>query len=374
MYYNKFMEALIFGGAFDPLHSEHVNILLNSIKQIKFSGKTIIVPTFVPPHKSKAVIDFETRVKLIDETLKDKGIDYEISDIEFLRGDDNYASEILECFAKDYDKLYYLIGGDSLMTLESWHNPKKIMDIATILVCGRTGYDGIDDKIEYLKKKYGADIIRIDYDGKPMSSTLLRTRLMLGLDTDVPQIEKVKPYFNQLHEILTKLKSMQTEDLFLHSRAVAYRAVELNHIHRLGLDPYKCLIAGLLHDNAKQRLSLDGFSVPDDAIGTPVLHQFLGALKAERDFGISDKEILSAIKYHTTGKADMSVLEKLIYSADMLSEDRPDIERLLQVMKNDFEIGFKACLSSSYFYVLSKKKGMYGLTKEAFEFYIQNKE
>ncbi|MGN0796079.1 MAG: bis(5'-nucleosyl)-tetraphosphatase (symmetrical) YqeK [Christensenellales bacterium] len=366
------MEALIFGGAFDPLHSEHVNILINSIKNLGFKGKTIIVPTFLPPHKSKAVIDFETRVKLIDETLKGVGIDYEISDIEFRRGDDNYASEILECFKKEYDKLYYLIGGDSLLTLESWHNPEKVMSLATLLVCDRTGYSGIDEKIEYFRKKYNADIIKTDYEGKAVSSTLLRTRLMLGLDTDVPMIEKVKPYFNQLGEVLDKLKGMQTDDLFLHSRAVAYRAVELNRLHGLNLDPYKCLMAGLLHDNAKQRLSLDGFDVPQDAIGTPVLHQFLGALKAERDFGIRDKEILSSIKYHTTGKAEMTTLEKLIYSADMLSEDRPDIERLLQVMKNDFEIGFKACLSSSYFYVLSKKKGMYPLTQEAFEFYIMN--
>ena len=67
----------------------------------------------------------------------------------------------------------------------------------------------------------------------------------------------------------------------------------------------------------------------------------------------------------------MTTLEKLIYSADMLSEDRFDIERLLQVMRNDFEIGFKACLSSSYFYVLSKKKGMYHLTQEAFDYYIR---
>ena len=364
------MEALIFGGAFDPPHSEHINILLSAVKELDFTGKIIIVPTFLPPHKSKATIDFDTRVKLIDKALKGYGLDYEISDIERRRGDENYASEILSIFKKEYDKIYYLIGGDSLINLESWHMPQKVMEVATLVVCGRQGYLGLDEKIEYFKKQYGADIIKIGYEGKAVSSTLIRTRLMLRLSS--PKVPyDVAATFNQLDEILEKLKSMQTEDLFYHSRAVAFRAVELNTIHNLGLDPYKCLMAGLLHDNAKQRLSLDGFTVPSDAVGTPVLHQFLGALKAERDFDIQDKEILSSINYHTTGKANMTTLEKLIYSADMLSEDRFDIERLLQVMRNDFEIGFKACLSSSYFYVLSKKKGMYHLTQEAFDYYIR---
>ena len=114
------MEALIFGGAFDPPHSEHVNILLSAVKELDFKGKIVIVPTFLPPHKSKSTIDFDTRVKLIDNALKGYGLNYEISDIERRRGDENYASEILSIFKKEYDKIYYLIGGDSLINLESW--------------------------------------------------------------------------------------------------------------------------------------------------------------------------------------------------------------------------------------------------------------
>lgn len=372
MYYNLSMKTLIFGGAFDPPHREHLNILLEASKAVNFD-RVVIVPTFNPPHKEDSVIDFDTRVALIDKLFKKSGINYAVDDIEKQRGDGNYAVEVVSALKEKYGgELYYLIGGDSLVNIETWHKPELLFPLVTLVVCGRDGYFGLDEKIEYLKNKYGAKIIKINYVGSGISSTLVRLRLNLGLSVDVEGLELIKDKFNKYDGILKQLKSYQSDDLYFHSRAVAYRAVEIARHHRLNIDLNKAFLAGLLHDNAKQRLSLDGFDVPSDAVGSPVLHQFLGSLKAERDFGIEDIDILSAINYHTTGKADMTTLEKLIYCADMLSEDRPCIENLLKVIMTDFEIGFRSCLASSYFYVLSKRRGMYPLTQQAFDYYIKN--
>lgn len=372
MYYTLYMKTLIFGGAFDPPHREHLNILLEASKAVNFD-RVVIVPTFNPPHKDDSVIDFDTRVLLIDKLFKKSGINYIVDDIEKRRGDSNYAVEVVAALKEKYaGELYYLIGGDSLVNIETWHKPELLFPLVTLIVCGRDGYFGLDEKIEYLKNKYGAKIIKINYVGSGISSTLVRLRLNLGLSVDVEGLELIKDKFNKYDGILKQLKSYQSDDLYFHSRAVAYRAVEIARHHRLNIDLNKAFLAGLLHDNAKQRLSLDGFDVPSDAVGSPVLHQFLGSLKAERDFGIEDIDILSAINYHTTGKADMTTLEKLIYCADMLSEDRPCIENLLKVIMTDFEIGFRSCLASSYFYVLSKKRGMYPLTQQAFDYYIKN--
>lgn len=372
MYYNLSMKTLIFGGAFDPPHREHLNILLEASKAVNFD-RVVIVPTFNPPHKDDSVIDFDTRVLLIDKLFKKSGINYIVDDIEKRRGDSNYAVEVVAALKEKYaGELYYLIGGDSLINIETWHKPELLFLLATLVVCGREGYVGLDQKIDYLQNKYGAKIIKINYIGSEISSSLLRLRLNLKLGADVDGIELIKDKFNKYDSVLNQLKSYQSDDLYFHSRAVAYRAVEIARHHRLNIDLNKAFLAGLLHDNAKQRLSLDGFDVPSDAVGSPVLHQFLGSLKAERDFGIEDIDILSAINYHTTGKADMTTLEKLIYCADMLSEDRPCIENLLKVIMTDFEIGFRSCLASSYFYVLSKKRGMYPLTQQAFDYYIKN--
>ena len=372
MYYNLSMKTLIFGGAFDPPHREHLNILLEASKAVNFD-RVIIVPTFNPPHKEDSVIDFDTRVALIDKLFKKSGINYAVDDIEKQRGDGNYAVEVVSALKEKYGgELYYLIGGDSLVNIETWHKPELLFPLVTLVVCGRDGYFGLDEKIEYLKNKYGAKIIKINYVGSGISSTLVRLRLNLGLSVDVEGLELIKDKFNKYDGILKQLKSYQSDDLYFHSRAVAYRAVEIARHHRLNIDLNKAFLAGLLHDNAKQRLSLDGFIVPSDAVGSPVLHQFLGSVKAKRDFKIEDSEILSAINYHTTGRANMTTLEKLVYCADMLSEDRPCIENLLKVIMTDFEIGFRSCLASSYFYVLSKKRGMYPLTQQAFDYYIKD--
>ena len=372
MYYNLSMKTLIFGGAFDPPHREHLNILLEASKAVNFD-RVVIVPTFNPPHKEDSVIDFDTRVALIDKLFKKSGINYAVDDIEKQRGDGNYAVEVVSALKEKYGgELYYLIGGDSLVNIETWHKPELLFPLVTLVVCGRDGYFGLDEKIEYLKNKYGAKIIKINYVGSGISSTLVRLRLNLGLSVDVEGLELIKDKFNKYDGILKQLKSYQSDDLYLHSRAVAYRAVEIARHHRLNIDLNKVFLAGLLHDNAKQRLSLDGFIVPSDAVGSPVLHQFLGSVKAKRDFKIEDSEILSAINYHTTGRANMTTLEKLVYCADMLSEDRPCIENLLKVIMTDFEIGFRSCLASSYFYVLSKKRGMYPLTQQAFDYYIKD--
>ena len=372
MYYNLSMKTLIFGGAFDPPHREHLNILLEASKAVNFD-RVVIVPTFNPPHKEDSVIDFDTRVALIDKLFKKSGINYAVDDIEKQRGDGNYAVEVVSALKEKYGgELYYLIGGDSLVNIETWHKPELLFPLVTLVVCGREGYVGLDEKIEYLKNKYGAKIIKINYVGSGISSTLVRLRLNLGLSVDVEGLELIKDKFNKYDGILKQLKSYQSDDLYFHSRAVAYRAVEIARHHRLNIDLNKAFLAGLLHDNAKQRLSLDGFIVPSDAVGSPVLHQFLGSVKAKRDFKIEDSEILSAINYHTTGRANMTTLEKLVYCADMLSEDRPCIENLLKVIMTDFEIGFRSCLASSYFYVLSKKRGMYPLTQQAFDYYIKD--
>ena len=372
MYYNLSMKTLIFGGAFDPPHREHLNILLEASKAVNFD-RVVIVPTFNPPHKDDSVIDFDTRVALIDKLFKKSSINYAVDDIEKQRGDGNYAVEVVSALKEKYGgELYYLIGGDSLVNIETWHKPELLFPLVTLVVCGRDGYFGLDEKIEYLKNKYGAKIIKINYVGSGISSTLVRLRLNLGLSVDVEGLELIKDKFNKYDGILKQLKSYQSDDLYLHSRAVAYRAVEIAKRHGLDVDTCKAFLAGLLHDNAKQRLSLDGFIVPSDAVGSPVLHQFLGSVKAKRDFKIEDSEILSAINYHTTGRANMTTLEKLVYCADMLSEDRPCIENLLKVIMTDFEIGFRSCLASSYFYVLSKKRGMYPLTQQAFDYYIKD--
>ncbi len=130
-------------------------------------------------------------------------------------------------------------------------------------------------------------------------------------------------------EFTERLKNTLPEKRYRHSLGVADEAVRLSKIY--GADTEKAYVAGLLHDCAK------GFSHEKQAelceeLGVqldeatrmcpPVIHGFLGVEIAKRDYGISDEEILNAIKYHTVGNAGMSLLEKIIYIADMTEVNR----------------------------------------------------
>lgn len=130
-------------------------------------------------------------------------------------------------------------------------------------------------------------------------------------------------------EIKEKLKDCLKPDRYRHVLGVAAEAKRLAELY--GADEDKAYTAGLLHDCAKgfsideQKELCAELSVPlDDAMlqCPAVIHGFLGAELARERYGIADTEIINAIKYHTVGRAGMSLLEKIVYIADMTEKNR----------------------------------------------------
>lgn len=104
------------------------------------------------------------------------------------------------------------------------------------------------------------------------------------------------------------------------------------------------LLAGLLHDVGKMYDKTElpktiKNAIPKDSIGTPVQHQFVSAEIVKNDFHISDEDVLNAIRFHTTGRENMSQFEKLIYVSDLISYERnfQGVESLRKAVYNDFE-------------------------------------
>lgn len=130
-------------------------------------------------------------------------------------------------------------------------------------------------------------------------------------------------------EIKKKLKDSIPEKRYIHSLGVADEAKRLAALY--GVNEDKAYLAGLLHDCAKG-IPTDKQIETCDSLGVeldewtrkcpPVVHGFLGAEIAKTDYGISDSEILNAIKYHTVGGSGMTMLDKLIYIADMTEINR----------------------------------------------------
>lgn len=151
-----------------------------------------------------------------------------------------------------------------------------------------------------------------------------------------------------------QLKKRLTPKRYYHSLCVMEEAVRL--ADQLGVPREKAKLAGLLHDITKntpdeEQLSLlDRYGVPmtDIERNTPKLyHAMSGALLLEKELGIRDREVLDAIRYHTTGRANMSLLEQTLYLADFVSADRDyeGVEELRKTAHTDFAAAMTVALS-----------------------------
>ena len=200
--------------------------------------------------------------------------------------------------------------------------------------------------------------------------------------------EKVEEYIqeNGLFSIdnATAALALEKPTRVQHSLRVAELAA--SRAYRLKIPECKAVEAALFHDCAKNLTAdspwLDGFEMPREWGEVPeaVAHQFQGGYVAER-LGVTDTDVLNAVRYHTSARPNMSELEKLIFLADMLEEERcyDGVEELRRLFwKGD---GLDECLEEALFQTLEflKRKGgaIYALTQAAYDFYADknaNKE
>lgn len=136
-------------------------------------------------------------------------------------------------------------------------------------------------------------------------------------------------------EIKTVLKNRMNEHRYEHSLNVAKRAAFL--AEKYGADAEKARFAGLIHDICKgipqeEQLAIiekEGIALDEDTKKSPALwHSIAGAIYCEHELCVTDKDVLNAVRYHTSGRGNMSILEKVVYMADLTSAERnyPDAE------------------------------------------------
>lgn len=185
---------------------------------------------------------------------------------------------------------------------------------------------------------------------------------------------------NNIKEIQNKLLNDIGKKRFEHSLRVAETAKKLAEIY--GVDVKKAYLAGLIHDCAKyneevyiKKYNIDFSIYPVSSIKDPVLHSFLGAEVAKKVYNIYDRDVLKAIEYHTTGRPDMSDLEKIIFIADAIEPAR-DFEGIEKIRKLAFENLNKAMLNlldSNIIFLIGKKALINPLSFEARNYLIEEK-
>lgn len=376
-------KTIVFGGSFDPVHVEHTNILKAAVREL-CADKVIVVPTKNPPHKSASKTPFSDRAEMARIAFSQVSANVIVDDIENRNDGVNYSSDNLPVLEKKYGKFASVIGGDSLLALESWHEPEFIVRNFEIAVFDREGYQSAKDKAAELNEKWNGKIRILEHVGKEVDSHTIRDRLMLkadvsGLDENVERYIKSRNLYSEFFPYVDKAATYLDAKRLVHSKNTALVALSLNRNFCPKIDEDKLLLAGLLHDVGKMydKTELPNNIknvIPKDSIGTPVQHQFVSAEIVKNDFHISDEDVLNAIRFHTTGRENMSRFEKLIYVSDLISYERnfQGVESLRKAVYNDFEKGFITCLTYSRDYVVETGREVYPLTDKAINFYKEN--
>lgn len=189
----------IFGGSFNPIHYGHL-MICEYIKEEMGLDKVIFIPTGNPPHKEIGV-SAEDRYEMVRLAISSNP-DFEISDIETTRVKLSYTVDTIRELKKIYkeEKLYFLIGLDSLFQLKTW---KKIGDLSQeieFVVALRPGYidkEEINREIDFLRENFGTKINLIKTPLYEISSTDLRDRIHEGKSLRYLIPKKVLDYIEE---------------------------------------------------------------------------------------------------------------------------------------------------------------------------------
>lgn len=365
----------IFGGTFNPVHSDHVAMSLAAIKELCLD-ELIVMPTFIPPHKQVSLAPANDRLNMLNLCFeKDEKIT--VSDYEIEKGGKSYSYLTVENFAGE-DELFFIVGGDMLADFKTWKYPERILASATLAAFGREGFEeNSAAEREYFKKTFGKEFIPLTFEGKGFSSTEIRVYNSLNLDITGFTEAKVAEYIKQngLYAGGAAEKYVREhlpQKRLIHTANVAVCA--LKKLRETGLSEEKVLTAAILHDCAKYADLCDypNFELPH-GVPEPVVHAFLGAYIAEKVVGIKDEEVLDAIRFHTSGKANMTALGKLIFVADMIEKGRDyeGVEKLREKYDEGLDECFKECLKEEVLHLLNKKSYIYGETLNAYEYYVK---
>ena len=383
------MRIGIFGGSFDPIHIDHVNICEKFAEKFGLN-KTLLFPARVSPFKDGCAVSGEQRAEMLG--LAFENFAYGKAEIrldELTRAGKSYTCDTVTQVAAEYEKkaeesgenltLYLLIGEDSARTFHLWKNPQIILQKCEIVIAGR-GDGTLEETALLFEKNNGKKPFLIENNGRT-SSTLAREALKLNADLSGILPEKVAEYIvkNRLYALEKSDENYKyysfvtancTKKRLKHIAGVIWQARE--YAKTLNQNVEKASLAALLHDCAKYLNPEDykaaGFNC--DGVPQPVIHQFLGAFVAEKTLGVTDGEVLSAIKWHTTGKPNMSELEKIIWTADLLepSRDFCGVDELRRAVERDFESGFRLCVSELYKFLKKDGAPLY-MTDEVYSYY-----
>ena len=387
------MKIGIYGGTYNPPHTGHMQAAKQAI-QILNLDKLLLIPDRIAPHKEipAGSPTPEQRLQMLRIAAAGQ-LEMEVSDIELKREGPSFSYLTVEQLRAQYPdaELILLMGTDMFLSFHTWREPERITKEATLGVFYR-GERGEREKILAKKKEMedqGAKVELVENEILPISSTQLRRLIAFRCAGEFLPVG-VGDYIREqeLYETASDWKNLPMEQL----EDVVLRLLNPNRVNHVlgcrdtaialakhwGADETDAARAGLLHDITK---ALDGplqltlcreYGTILDEFGykyPKTLHALTGSLVAERIFG-ENEAVVSAICHHTTGKADMNLLEKIIYVADYMEPCRnfPGVEQLRELAFSDIDATLKLGLEITLQHLKNLGDEVSPASREALDF------
>lgn len=335
----------IFGGSFNPPHLGHILAVREFQKKLSLD-RVLLIPAATPPHKTLTANSPDANHRLRMTRLAAADLPYaEVSDVELRREGASYTADTLDELRMIYpdDELFLLMGTDMFLSFEMWYHPERIAAQATVAVAHRSADNAqqLRNCAEKLKQTLHLETALIENEYLPHSSTSVRAMLAFQAAEEylspavLDYIQKNDLYFSRDDLKNLSFDRLQEVSLCLHNikrvpHVIGCSDTAERLARKYGADVTDAKRAGILHDitkalNAQEQLQLcDHYAIILDnfeRLNPKLLHAKTGAVIAEQIFG-ENPAVCDAIRWHTTGKANMSLLEKIIYLADYMEPNR----------------------------------------------------
>lgn len=354
----------IFGGSFNPPHPGHV-LAMEEFQKALSLDRILVIPAGIPPHKELTPQTPSPEDRLEMTRLAVASLPYaEVCDLELKRQGASYTADTLRLLRQRFakDELFLLMGTDMFLSFDRWYRPEYIASQATLAVAHRDAdnLNRLQAWQEKLRADYQCHSCLISNTYLPHSSTSVRA--LLAFDCAESYVDPaVLAYIKErgLYYTGRNLKELPFEELSAVSLSL-HKAKRIPHVigcsqmagelaRRYGENETDAIRAGILHDvtkalNGEEQLQIcrryDMILNDFERTHPKLLHAKTGAAVAKWVFGENDR-VYEAIKWHTTGKADMSALEKIIYLADYTEQNRDfeGVEVLRELARTDLNRG-----------------------------------
>lgn len=386
------MKIAIYGGSFNPPHLGHLEAAKTVCAELA-PDKLLIIPDNIPPHKAMdpGSPTAEERLALCRIAFRSI-LGAEISDMEIRRRGKSYTAHTVRELRGRYpdDELFLVVGSDMLLSFEEWYEFEYLLSECTLAVVSREedDLDALRAHKALLSEKYAARVHILQHAPLPMNSSEIRVWLRLRLGSDLldnavyAEIIR-RRYYEAMPELCWLREAVKP---YLSPRRVAHVAgCESEAVllaMRYGEDAEAAAEAGILHDITKklsydeQLILCDKYGIildKDQLANEKLLHAITGAAFARDVFGVSDA-VYDAIRWHTTGKPDMTLLEKIIYMADYVepTRDFPGVEKLRALAHEDIDAAMALGLEMSLADIRSGGVAPHKDTVEAVEWYARH--